>query len=125
MRFGRGGANMLRFGRAGNVMRFGKRASDSESDFARSSRASNVMRFGRSDKNVMRFGKRSGPHSAATNARIYCDNYNCLLEAKENRLIDSDNEDQLSSLFGNENNDENDIAKQKLNKGYDEYIITK
>lgn len=110
MRFGRG--NMMRFGRAGNVMRFGKRASDN--DFERTSRAGNVMRFGRSDKNPMRFGKRDG--------RIYCEDYNCLVQEKESRIIDNDNDDQLKTLFGVNNNNDDDNAKQS--QLHNEYIIT-
>lgn len=123
MRFGRG--NMMRFGRAGNVMRFGKRAG-ADNDFSRSSRAGNVLRFGRSDKNPMRFGKRSdGPHAVSSSAKIYCEDYNCLLQEKENRLIDNDNDEQLKSLFGVDNqniNDDDDDAKQSL---HNEYIIQK
>ena len=94
----------------------------------------NVMRFGRSEKkNLMRFGKRSGPKTVATSSRIYCEDNNCVFQEKENRLLENpdnddklpidnpminnnkyDNYEQLNSLFG-------DSKKQ----GYDEYVITK
>lgn len=120
LRFGRG--NMMRFGRAGNVMRFGKRASSSDDneDFSRSSRAGNVLRFGRSDKNPMRFGKRGGDVSSS--AKIYCEDYNCLLQEKEKQIMDNDNDEQLKSLFGVDQNDNEDDAKQSL---HNEYIIQK
>lgn len=123
MRFGRGD-NMMRFGRAGNVMRFGKRGSD-DNDYSRSNRAGNVLRFGRSDKNPMRFGKRGdvGAHAVSSSSKIYCEDYNCLLQEKENRLIDNDNDEQLKSLFGVDHNDnDDDDAKQSL---HNEYIIQK
>lgn len=120
MRFGRG--NMMRFGRAGNVMRFGKRASD-DNDFSRSSRAGNVLRFGRSDKNPMRFGKRADdPNAFSSSAKIYCEDYNCILQEKENRLIDNDNDEQLKRLFGIDHNNDDDNDDAKL---HNEYIIQK
>lgn len=72
--------------------------------------------IGRSDRNPMRFGKRSG-HASTT----YCDDYDCLLQERENQLTDIENDDQLTSLFGN---DDDDIAKPS-HKSYGEYIITK
>lgn len=124
LRFGRG--NMMRFGR-GNMMRFGKRnqlsINDNNDDFMRSIRAGgNVMRFGRSEKNLMRFGKRT---PKILSSKFYCGDDNCLIQEKENRLLDNtdndgnpsmNNYEQLNSLFGD------DGAKQQ---GYGEYIIAK
>jgi hypothetical protein len=90
-------------------------------DYLRQSRAGNVMRFGRSDRNPMRFGKRSDDHPA-TYSNSFCGDNDCLLQERENQQTDIENEDQLSSLFGDETNDD-DIANQALQ--HKEYIITK
>lgn len=91
----------------------------SDMDYLRQSRAGNVMRYGRSDKNPMRFGKRS---DHPTQSNHFCDDYDCLLQERENQQTDIENEDQLSTLFGDENS-EDDIANQALQ--HKEYIITK
>lgn len=135
LRFGRG--NMMRFGR-GNVMRFGKRAnmlrfgransdpnsilenrqtrgSTSDRNLLRLGRGGNLIRFGRNEKNLMRFGKRSGPQSVTRSTKIYCEDDDCLLQENENQLSQAEraNGDQLQELFGK------DPSKQT----YGEYII--
>uniref|UniRef100_A0A182PYY2 Uncharacterized protein n=1 Tax=Anopheles epiroticus TaxID=199890 RepID=A0A182PYY2_9DIPT len=89
MRFGKRrstGSGYMRFGRAGNLMRFG-RASDEPAvallagsrEFGRAARAGpNLMRFGRAGGNLMRFGRAGNgtdrtrtateEHDAATNS---------------------------------------------------------
>lgn len=89
-----------------------------EIDSLRSNRAGNVMRFGRSDRNPMRFGKRSDGISSNS----FCDDYDCLLQERENAETDMEHEDQLSHLFGEENNDDEIEEKSVPHK---EYIITK
>lgn len=96
-----------------------------EINYPRISRAGNVLRFGRSDKNPMRFGKRDGSDHHGIPSSNFCDDYDCLLQERENQLADVENDDQLSSLFGNENNETDDNAKSQQSKGYGEYIITK
>lgn len=79
------------------------------------------MRFGRSDKNPMRFGKRSDDHHAISSDH-FCEDYDCLLQERENQQTDIEHEDQLSTLFGDENNDD-EAANQAVS--HKEYIITK
>lgn len=79
MRFGK--RNPMRFGRQDpsfnrdirgvkNMMRLGR------------SNNGNLMRFGRNDKNIMRFGKRSGPESSVVSSSTYlCKDDNCMVEA--------------------------------------------
>jgi len=102
MRFGRASpGNMMRFGRAGNMMRFGRAGAGSNViRFGRSN--PNIMRFGRTDKNLMRFGKRS-PKSIAASTKIYCEDDNCYVQEENvNQLLESDSQkdDQLQQLFG-------------------------
>lgn len=124
MRFGRG--NMMRFGR-GNMMRFGKR------DKGIYSEDRDFMRTAKSGGNVMRFGKRS-PKAIATSSKIYCEDNNCFIQEKENRLLENtENDDKQTSE--NTNNNNNNINYDQLNslfgdddtksQGYGEYIITK
>lgn len=146
MRFGRAG-NMLRFGR-GNVMRFGKRGNmmrfgrsgasipltaEQSTDpyygenvsshkinlMGRSGRSGNLIRFGRNEKNLMRFGKRSGPRTLSSSTRVYCENNDCILQENDNQFLENEEaekEDQLQELFGG-----NLASKQ----GYGEYINEK
>jgi hypothetical protein len=112
-----------RFGRSGAGQ---KSIMVDEDEYLRAVRAGNVMRFGRS--NPMRFGKRSSPQEIASSSRIYCEDGKCLIQQKENRLIDDNDKatfnngeyskDQLNSLFG-------DDAKQQQQQGYGEYVLTK
>lgn len=139
LRFGRG--NVMRFGKRGNMMRFGRggnqqeptmkifklpssfmqsrstRAKTNDRNYLRLGRAGNLIRFGRNDKNVMRFGKRSGPEAVSSSTKIYCEDDDCLVQENENQLMENDDKsgDQLQELFGGES------SKQ----GYGEYIIEK
>lgn len=141
MRFGRG--NVMRFGKRQNVMRFGKRGNmmrfgrafenpipsanqfvetrqirgPNERNMLRLGRSSNILRFGRNDKNIVRFGKRSGPQSMATSTRIYCEDDDCVVQHASDQLAESENgkNDHLRELFGNE------ATKQ----GFVEYPIEK
>lgn len=137
MRFGRG--NVMRFGKRTNMLRFGRGNEDeppktyikSSSSFMdprqtrasndrnllRLGRAGNLIRFGRNEKNLMRFGKRSGPQSISSSTRIYCKDNDCVVQENENQLTENDNAkgDRLQELFGS------DPSKQ----GYGEYIIDK
>lgn len=141
LRFGRG--NMLRFGR-GNVMRFGKRANmlrfgrahyfktpdeildnrqirggTNDRNLIRLGRGGNLIRFGRNEKNLMRFGKRSGdrPQSVSSSTKIYCEDDNCLLQENDKQITEAEaaNNDHLQHLFGND----------PLKQGYGEYVIEK
>lgn len=59
MRFGRSDKNLMRFGRAGqnsNLMRFGRAQNNNLMRFGRTP-MDNLMRFGKRDKNLMRFGR--------------------------------------------------------------------
>lgn len=130
--------NIVRFGRAGNVMRFGKRANmmrfgrggnekffkaqkeifrnrairgnSNDRNLLRLGRAGNLIRFGRNEKNLMRFGKRSGPQAISSSTRIYCEDDDCFVQENENQL-NGENDvvkgDQLQELFGN-----NAVSKQ-------------
>lgn len=138
MRFGRG--NVMRFGKRANMLRFGRakayspprnyyktpnsylenrqtRGSPNERNLLRLGRAGNLIRFGRNEKNLMRFGKRSGPQAVSSSTKIYCEDDDCLLQANENQLTDSDSakSDHLQELFGS------DPSKQT----YGEYVIEK
>lgn len=138
MRFGRG--NMMRFGKRGNMLRFGRgdqyqkprkffgtpsaflksrstRGSGSDRNLLRLGRAGNLIRFGRNEKNLMRFGKRSGPQAMSSSTKIYCEDDDCLVQENENQLLENQSVkgDQLQELFGDE------ATKQ----GYGEYIIEK
>ncbi|KAG5680576.1 hypothetical protein PVAND_010073 [Polypedilum vanderplanki] len=129
LRFGRTDKNMMRFGR-GNMMRFGRAGENfmktDNNDYLRDARAGNVMRFGRAERNPMRFGKRNGGPQVSSSSRIYCEDGKCLIQQKENRLIDENdkkilsneiyNKDQLNSLFGEE---------LKQQQGYGEYVLKK
>lgn len=112
LRFGRAG-NMMRFGR-GNMMRFGR--SEDKKNFMRFGRA-NFMRFGRNDKNLLRFG-RAGNFMRFGKR----DEKNLMRFGKRagtnNNHDDSTTNDQLRELYGNA---ENDGSKQ----GYGEYIFEK
>jgi FMRFamide related peptide family len=115
MRFGRG--NLMRFGR-GNMMRFGR---------------GNMMRFGRSEKNIVRFGKRSGgPKTLTTSAKIYCEDDNCLIQEKENQLLNNDDNNNYN--YNNINNVDDELKKDQLNslfgdeskqQGFGEYVLAK
>lgn len=124
MRFGRG--NVMRFGKRANMLRFGRantmknretRANQNNKNLLRLGRAGNLIRFGRNEKNVLRFGKRSGPQSFSTSSRIYCEDDDCVVQENENQLTDGDaaKSDNLQELFGS------DTSKQ----GYGEYVIEK
>lgn len=138
MRFGRG--NVMRFGKRANMLRFGRgndfetpktyikvpssfvdprqvRGGSNDRNLLRLGRAGNLIRFGRNDKNLMRFGKRSGPQALSSSTRFYCKDDNCVLQENENQFADNDNakSDRLQELFGS------DPSKQ----GYGEYIIDK
>ena len=139
MRFGRG--NVMRFGKRGNMLRFGRggneyepqrnfiktpssfvdvrqiRGGSSDRNLLRLGRGGNLIRFGRNEKNLMRFGKRSGPQSISSSTRVYCKDDDCVLQENENQLTDNDNakSDHLQELFGSE------LPKQ----GYGEYFTDK
>lgn len=92
-----------------------------EMDYLRQGRAGNVLRFGRSGRNPMRFGKRDG-----TSSNSFCGDYDCLLQERENQLTDIENDDQLRTLFGDDNNDDEETATHpQQHKENAEYIITK
>lgn len=90
-------------------------------DYLRPNRAGNIIRFGRSDKNPMRFGKRSEESHHGIPSDHFCEDYDCLDQERENQQTDIQHEDELSSLFGDGNND--DITTQS--QPHKEYIITK
>lgn len=128
MRFGR--ANVMRFGKRQNVMRFGKRGNmmrfgrayenpipsanqfvesrqirgPNERNMLRLGRSSNIMRFGRNDKNIVRFGKRSGPQSMLTSTKIYCEDDDCVIQHASDQVAEDENgkSDHLRELFGND-----------------------
>ncbi|XP_035793187.1 uncharacterized protein LOC118467153 isoform X2 [Anopheles albimanus] len=67
MRFGKRrstGSGYLRFGRAGNLMRFGRSDEPATGTYGRTARA-NLMRFGRAG-NLMRFGRAERPQAATS-----------------------------------------------------------
>lgn len=138
LRFGRG--NVMRFGKRANMLRFGRanvrspprnylkpsnaylgnrqtRGSSNDRNLLRLGRAGNIIRFGRNEKNLMRFGKRSGPQAVSSSTKIYCEDDECLLQENKNQLTDAESvkSDHLQELFGN------DPSKQT----YGEYVIEK
>lgn len=138
MRFGRG--NVMRFGKRANMLRFGRgnvdqsprnfvkapnsfmenrqtRGNSNDRNLLRLGRAGNLIRFGRNEKNLMRFGKRSGPQAISSNTRVYCENDDCVLQENENQVTENESpkSDRLQELFGI------DASKQ----GYGEYINEK
>lgn len=136
MRFGR--ANPMRFGKRANMMRFGRneqprnfykapkmyqnraiRANNNDRNLIRLGRAGNLIRFGRNEKNLLRFGKRSGPQAMSSSTKIYCEDDDCVIQENQNQLLENAQNqivksDQLKELFGND-----EPSKQ----GYGEYII--
>lgn len=142
VRFGRAG-NVMRFGKRGNMMRFGRggnepprkfykapnqfyqnraiRANLKDRNLLRLGRAGNLIRFGRNEKNLMRFGKRSGPESISSSTRIFCEDDDCVVQENENQLLENGETEavkssKLQELFGND-------APTK--QGYGEYINEK
>lgn len=146
LRFGRANNNMLRFGR-GNVMRFGKRANmlrfgrahytpssylqepnqfvdnrqtrgSNDKNLLRFGRAGNLIRFGRNEKNIMRFGKRSGPQAVSSSTRIYCEDDDCVVAENENQTGNENAKDgdHLQELFGSDSSP---------GQGYGEFVSEK
>lgn len=138
MRFGRG--NVMRFGKRANMLRFGRsganqpqrnyihtpnsfmenrqtRGNSNDRNLLRLGRGGNLIRFGRNEKNLMRFGKRSGPQTISSNTRVYCEDNDCVVQENSNQLIENKSlkSDRLKELFGIE------APKQ----GYGEYLNEK
>lgn len=110
MRFGKR-ANMMRFGRDSTQYGAGlwpftvqRRSKSNDRNLIRLGRGGNLIRFGRNDKNLMRFGKRNGPQATSTSTKIYCEDDDCVVQKNENQLTDnpSPTADQLKELFGSD-----------------------
>lgn len=80
------------------------RGSPNERNLLRLGRGGNLIRFGRNEKNLMRFGKRGGPEAISRSTKIYCEDDDCLLQENENQLTEAENgkSDHLQELFGSD-----------------------
>lgn len=110
------------FGRAARAneprQKFYKQGSPNDRNLLRLGRSGNLIRFGRNEKNLMRFGKRSGPQAFSSSTKIYCEENDCVVQKNEDTLTDDiEKDDQLHELFGN------DDASSK--QGYGEYVNEK
>lgn len=103
MRFGRDPSRYASIPRAFPMSRQ-TRANSNDRNLMRLGRSGNLLRFGRNEKNLMRFGKRGGPQAISSSTKIYCEDENCVVQEHEDKLTDdqSHKDDQLKELFGGE-----------------------